>query len=84
MYVGTVHSLCTKLLIDRRFNAQRERGRMPAVLDELDQYLRLARTRVWRDLTTEAGFASDTATEDIDAFLGNVYRVRARLRAIRR
>jgi DNA helicase-2/ATP-dependent DNA helicase PcrA len=74
MYVGTVHSLCTKLLIDRRFHAQRERGQLPAVLDELDQYLWLARTRVWRDLTTEAGFASDTATEDVNAYFGNAYQ----------
>lgn len=74
MYVGTVHSLCTKLLIDRRFHAQRERGQLPAVLDELDQYLWLARTRFWRDLTTEAGFATDSATEDVNAFFGNTYQ----------
>jgi DNA helicase II / ATP-dependent DNA helicase PcrA len=74
MYVGTVHSLCTKLLIDRRFNPQRERGQLPAVMDELDQYLWLARTRVWRDVTAEAGFATDTATEDVNAFFGNTYQ----------
>jgi DNA helicase-2/ATP-dependent DNA helicase PcrA len=73
MYVGTVHSLCIKLLTDRRFQVQRDRGQLPVVLDELDQYLWLARTRLWHELTTEAGFASDTATEDINAFFRNTY-----------
>jgi DNA helicase-2/ATP-dependent DNA helicase PcrA len=73
MYVGTVHSLCTRLLMDRRFHAQRERGQLPAVLDELDQYLWLARTRIWRDLTGAAGFGSDTASEEVNTFFGNTY-----------
>lgn len=74
MYVGTVHSLCTKLLIDRRFHPQRERGQLPAVLDELDQYLWLARARIWRELTEGAGFSGDTATQEVNAFFGNIYQ----------
>ena len=73
MYVGTVHSLCNRLLLDRRLNADRARGRAPALLDELDQYLWLARTRAWRELTTEAGFDENSATSEINAFFGNAY-----------
>jgi DNA helicase-2/ATP-dependent DNA helicase PcrA len=35
MYVGTVHSLCQRLLIDRRFYPNRERGKAPSLVDEL-------------------------------------------------
>lgn len=38
MYVGTLHSLCQKLLSDRRFNKNRARVRRPVILDELQQY----------------------------------------------
>lgn len=38
MYVGTLHSLCQKLLSDRRFSVERARVRRPVVLDELQQY----------------------------------------------
>ena len=38
MYVGTLHSLCQKLLTDRRFNSSRERNRRPVIMDDLDQY----------------------------------------------
>lgn len=38
MYVGTLHSLCQKLLSDRRFNKDRARVRRPIILDDLQQY----------------------------------------------
>lgn len=38
MYVGTFHSLCQKLLSDRRFNKERARVRRPVFLDDLQQY----------------------------------------------
>ena len=38
MYVGTLHSLCQKLLSDRRFNKERARVHRPVILDELEQY----------------------------------------------
>lgn len=38
MYVGTLHSLCQKLLTDRRFMKEQARSRKPIVLDELDQH----------------------------------------------
>jgi DNA helicase-2/ATP-dependent DNA helicase PcrA len=56
MYVGTMHSLCQRMLVDRRFHVGRQRGRAPLLLDELDQYLYLHRPRTWVELTSLAGF----------------------------
>lgn len=53
MYVGTVHSLCQKLMTDRRFHPHGHRPRAPALLDELDQYLHLS--RAWNDLAASFG-----------------------------
>ena len=53
MYVGTVHSLCQKLLTDRRFHPPGLRPRAPALLDELDQYLHLS--RAWKGLVESFG-----------------------------
>lgn len=38
MYVGTLHSLCQRIISDRRFIADRSRVRVPSLMDELDQY----------------------------------------------
>lgn len=43
LYVGTVHSLCRRLLLDRRLHPERERGQVPALRDELSQYCRQTR-----------------------------------------
>ncbi len=59
MYVGTMHSLCQRILADRRFYPGHQRGRAPFLFDELDQYLHLHRRRTWRELTALAGFAVD-------------------------
>jgi DNA helicase-2/ATP-dependent DNA helicase PcrA len=70
MYVGTTHSLCQRILVDRRFYAKRQRGHAPLLLDELDQYLHLHRRRVWTELTTSAGFSSDPE-QTINAVFGS-------------
>ena len=61
MYVGTVHSLCQRLIMDRRFYPSRQRGDIPALLDELGQYFYLYKTRMWNQLT-EAADLTDNAT----------------------
>ncbi|MFN7623404.1 MAG: UvrD-helicase domain-containing protein, partial [Acidobacteriota bacterium] len=38
MYIGTIHSLCQRLLQDRRFIPNRDRVRPPVLLDDHDQY----------------------------------------------
>jgi DNA helicase-2/ATP-dependent DNA helicase PcrA len=60
LYIGTVHSLCRRMLSDRRrFSVDRQRHRPPTLLDELDQYFHLARTRVWSEVTQHAGWITD-------------------------
>lgn len=63
LYVGTVHSLCQRLLSDRRFYPDRQRQRVPVLLDELDQYLHISRRRLWNSLIAEAGFGEEAPSE---------------------
>jgi DNA helicase-2/ATP-dependent DNA helicase PcrA len=70
MYVGTVHSLCQRLLTDRRFQPNRDRGRSPRLLDDLDQYLFVSRTRHWKMLLEAGGFGDD-ATTRLNTFFGS-------------
>ena len=69
MYIGTVHSLCRRLIQDRRFYPNRERARAPALLDELKQYFYLYRRANWEELT--AGLALDgDANTTINSYFG--------------
>src|SRR5258706_685984 len=56
MYIGTVHSLCQRILSDRRrFFIDRHRNRSPQLLDELGQYFHLSRNRNWNFLAEHSG-----------------------------
>lgn len=63
MYVGTVHSLCQRLLADRRFHQQRSRGQQPVLLDELSQYFFVQRRSTWNELLTLAGMNGNAITD---------------------
>ncbi len=67
MYVGTVHSLCQRLLSDRRFSVGNQRPRPPVLLDELDQYLFLRRRRNWSRLL-EAGEITRHGPQTVNAW----------------
>lgn len=67
MYVGTVHSLCRRLIADRRFYLNRQRGRVPVLLDELKQYFYLYHTHTWESLTSATGLG-DNPQQTINAF----------------
>jgi len=47
MYVGTIHSLCQKLIGDRRFVKGRNRVKAPILMDELDQYFYINSKKFW-------------------------------------
>lgn len=51
MYVGTVHSLCQRLIADRRFYPDHLAGRPPSLIDELTQYFQVYRKYRWETLT---------------------------------
>lgn len=59
MYVGTVHSLCQRLILDRRFYPNRQRGRAPSLLDDLDQYFHVFQQRGWQALTEGLDLGDD-------------------------
>ena len=61
MYIGTVHSLCGRMLTDRRFAPDRRRTRPPRLIDELDQYFYLFGTRRWNEIAAAAGLDSKEA-----------------------
>ena len=70
MYIGTVHSLCRRMLSDRRrFSVDRQRHRPPKLLDELDQYFHLARNRTWTEVAQRAGL-DENANGAINAAFG--------------
>lgn len=51
MYVGTMHSLCQRMLTDRRFTVHGGRRHAPLLMDELGQYLFLYKNSQWKKLT---------------------------------
>jgi len=66
MYVGTAHSLCRKLILDRRFAPDGRRWRAPVLMDELGQYFYLSRGRNWNELTRTAGFDGEEVEAEIN------------------
>jgi len=70
MYLGTVHSLCQRMLSDRRrFFADRHRPRPPVLLDDLGQYFHLYERANWETMTRAAGLDPDSAAADINSLL---------------
>lgn len=67
MYVGTLHSLCQRLIADRRFYPNRQRGTSITLLDDLGQYFYMRKRRFWNELTLAGGFLGD-ANDRINAF----------------
>jgi len=71
MSIGTVHSLCRKLLIDRRFTDNQERRRSPILMDELGQYFRLYNRSYWKKLLEAGGFDDEEAGQRAINFWAN-------------
>ena len=63
MYVGTLHSLCQKLLSDRRFSEGMTRSRRPVIMDELEQHFFIARSDNWNALLEAGGFDPSKAVD---------------------
>lgn len=72
MYLGTVHSLCQRLLTERKFTEDRMRKRPPFLIDELDQYFYFSNTRYFQSLLEEGGFKFDQDDfKKINKFVAN-------------
>lgn len=70
MYVGTVHSLCQRLIIDRRFYTDRQPTSVPSLLDELAQYFHISNPRRWEQLVASSGLGQN-ANRIINQFLAD-------------
>lgn len=55
MYIGTVHSICNKILSDRRFSENRRRTGAVKLMDSLEQYFFLKKNRIWTRLLDASG-----------------------------
>ncbi|GHU66297.1 DNA helicase [Spirochaetia bacterium] len=72
MALGTVHSICQKLIADRRFSKEGERTHAPKLLDELSQYFKIYNRSFWAKLCIAGGFPdADTAVMEINDYFGN-------------
>jgi len=67
MYVGTLHSLCQRIIADRRFYPNRQRGASLTLLDDLGQYIYMRKKRNWNEFVLAGGFFGD-ANEQINSF----------------
>jgi len=66
MSLGTIHSICQKMLGDRSFSLHRARQHPPALLDELGQYFKIYNNRNWTHLCETAGFEVPEKSTDPD------------------
>ena len=79
MYIGTVHSLCQRMLSDRRrFFSDRHRHRPPTLKDELGQYFHLSDNRNWTQITAHAGMDAEEAQQRINRIFGRDSRSKHR------
>lgn len=70
IYVGTLHSLCRKILADRRLSADGRRTEIPTQLDQLDQYFFLHDKKVYETILQ----AADLTVTEVNQIFGKVYR----------
>jgi len=68
MYIGTVHSLCQRLIADRRFYPFRQKKAMPSLIDELAQYFYVYKNGIWSELIRASGL-EDLAHSKINGLL---------------
>ncbi len=61
MSVGTVHSICQSLIIDRRFSEAGTRKHPPVLMDSLSQYFKIYNKKFWQELWNAGGFRDEEA-----------------------
>lgn len=72
MYIGTVHSLCQRILADRKFAVDRQRNPRIRLMDELSQYFYFMNGKNWQRLTDHLGIDPEQVIEYINGmFLSN-------------
>lgn len=66
MAIGTVHSICQDILLDRdrRFSQAGEKSRAPVLLDSLAQYFKIYRRGFWIELLKAGGYITNLENTD--------------------
>lgn len=81
MYIGTIHSNCRRILMDRAFSGTKGTQPFPRILDELGQYLYVYNQRFWASMLESVGLENDLDTyRTINAFLGTAQQANSRSR----
>ena len=81
MYLGTIHSICHRILTDRSFSKEKHRMRPPIILSASQQYFHIYRRRFWDEMVSACGFKdTDAANNEINEFF--TYPGRSRHRAV--
>ena len=70
MYIGTVHSLCQRLIRERRLSTAGKRPIAPVLKDALGQYFYVSRRSYWERITQAGNFLSDPSTT-INQYFGS-------------
>lgn len=75
MYIGTVHSLCRRILNDRqKFPTENPKHKAPILMDELDQFFHVHRSSVWEKLTSLLELKED---EDSNSHLNIIFGLKS-------
>lgn len=70
MYVGTIHSLCQRLIRERRLSTGGTRPIIPALKDALGQYFYISRRAYWERIIQAGNFSNDPVTS-INEYFGS-------------
>jgi len=70
MYVGTVHSLCNRLITDRRFGMKGGASKKITPIDDLEQYFHISNRKIWNGII-EAGELNHLSDEDQNEYIND-------------
>ncbi len=68
MYVGTLHSLCQRILKDARFSSPARKSGNPVLLDDLDQFFFVSRHSNWADILKAGGYESENQEDLVEVY----------------
>ncbi|EAY26060.1 UvrD-helicase domain-containing protein [Microscilla marina] len=70
MYVGTVHSLCNRLITDRRFGQKKGADKKITPIDDLEQYFHISNRKIWTAMIA-AGGLDDLPAEEQNQYIND-------------
>jgi DNA helicase II / ATP-dependent DNA helicase PcrA len=70
MYIGTIHSLCQRLIRERKLSTVGKKSVTPVLKDALGQYFYISRRVYWESITQAGNFLNDPNTT-INQYFGN-------------